>query len=107
MTPSSAGVGGLLSARGRQRNSVAVVDCRDHIYEELEFARGPPKLTPISGVLPQVNIFLSFLGCDIAFLHFSYSWAVTLQISCPNASIFFLTSDMIDILCFLFKFHLK
>lgn len=52
----------LTSSRGRQRNSVAVVDSRDHIYEELDISRGPPKLTPISGVLPQVSlIFLLYL----------------------------------------------
>ncbi|KAF2366544.1 hypothetical protein FHG87_002691 [Trinorchestia longiramus] len=43
----------LSATRGRQRNSVAVVDSRDHIYEELDISRGPPKLAPISGVLPQ------------------------------------------------------
>lgn len=54
---SSSAASGLLSTtRGRQRNSVAVVDSRDHIYEELDISRGPPKLTPVSGVLPQVCI---------------------------------------------------
>ena len=47
--------GPLASTRGRQRNSVAVVDSRDHIYEELEISRAPPKLTPVSGVLQQVR----------------------------------------------------
>ena len=50
-----AGVGPLTCSRGRQRNSVAVVDSRDHIYEELELFRGPPKLSPVSGVPPQVG----------------------------------------------------
>ena len=49
------GVGSLQSCKGRQRNSVAVVDSRDHIYEELELFRGPPKLSPVSGVPPQVS----------------------------------------------------
>ncbi|XP_018022778.1 mucin-17 isoform X2 [Hyalella azteca] len=48
---------GLSGSRGRQRNSVAVVDSRDHIYEELDI-RGPPKLTPISGVLPQGKVVI-------------------------------------------------
>lgn len=48
-------LGPLTSSRGRQRNSVAVVDSREHIYEELELCRGPPKLAPVSGVLPQVS----------------------------------------------------
>ncbi|XP_042884665.1 endochitinase A-like [Penaeus japonicus] len=47
-------LGPLASARGRQRNSVAVVDSREHIYEDLDLCRGPPKLAPVSGVLPQV-----------------------------------------------------
>ncbi|XP_069982239.1 putative uncharacterized protein ENSP00000383309 [Penaeus vannamei] len=49
-------LGPLASARGRQRNSVAVVDSREHIYEDLDLCRGPPKLAPVSGVLPQVSL---------------------------------------------------
>lgn len=51
-------LGPLGSTRGRQRNSVAVVDSREHIYEELELCRGPPKLAPVSGVLPQGKVVI-------------------------------------------------
>ncbi|XP_071549189.1 uncharacterized protein [Panulirus ornatus] len=51
-------LGPLVSSRGRQRNSVAVVDSREHIYEELELCRGPPKLAPVSGVLPQGKVVI-------------------------------------------------
>ncbi|CAL4069476.1 unnamed protein product, partial [Meganyctiphanes norvegica] len=57
----SSTLGGVLnSTRGRQRNSVAVVDSREHIYEELELFRGggPPKLAPVSGVLPQGKVVI-------------------------------------------------
>ncbi|XP_042222903.1 putative uncharacterized protein DDB_G0271606 isoform X2 [Homarus americanus] len=51
-------LGPLGCSRGRQRNSVAVVDSREHIYEELELCRGPPKLAPVSGVLPQGKVVI-------------------------------------------------